>query len=133
VCDTLAVQPSADNAMVGPTTPLVVENAVPRVRLVLHRGGEIRLFGASRGSGGPTSSTRDTPFPRVGELRNRDRGQNADDHDHDQKLNQSEPLRFIWTTSPCKFETANDSIPSGEFGTNRCLRASLMLEPTIEQ
>src|SRR3989454_12416797 len=24
------------------------------------------------------------------------------------------PLRFIWTTSPCKIETANDSVPSGE-------------------
>ena len=27
---TFAVQPSADNAIVGPLTPLVVENAVPR-------------------------------------------------------------------------------------------------------
>src|SRR5438132_14318217 len=31
VCFTHAVQPSADVAMVGPTTPLVVANAVPRL------------------------------------------------------------------------------------------------------
>src|SRR2546427_4752 len=31
VCVTHAVQPSADVAMVGPTTPLVVENAVPKL------------------------------------------------------------------------------------------------------
>src|SRR5262249_43184335 len=38
---------------------------------------------------------------RVGELRNRDRGQNADDHDHDQKLDQSETLAVHLENLPC--------------------------------
>src|SRR5258705_6353507 len=40
-------------------------------------------------------------FLRVRELRNRDRGQNADDHDHDQKLNQSETLAVHLDDLPC--------------------------------
>src|SRR5436853_643433 len=51
--------------------PLSAGNQVAQIRL--HRG-EIRLF------------------LRVRELRNRDRGQNTDDHDDDQKLDQCETL-----------------------------------------
>src|SRR6266704_2363105 len=62
------------------------------VARVLHRVGEIRLFGRDQVAQIGLHRREIRLFLRVRELRNRDRGQNADDHDHDQKLNQCETL-----------------------------------------
>src|SRR6266702_786856 len=59
---------------------------------VLHRVGEIRLFGRNQVAQIRLHRSQIRLFLRVRELRNRDRGQDADDHDHDQKLDQCKSL-----------------------------------------
>src|SRR5207245_10091855 len=68
-----------------PYTTLFRSHEVPEIRL--HRS-QIRLL------------------LRVGELRNRDGGQNTDDHHNDQKLNEGETLAVHPTTSPMSNSSA---------------------------
>ena len=51
---------------------------------------------------------------RVGELRNRDRGKNADNHDNDQKLDQRETLFALCHFRPLKVNAAVDYLPKDE-------------------
>src|SRR6266536_1908710 len=70
------------------------------VARVLHRVGEIRLFGGNQVAQIRLHRRQIRLLLRVRELRNRDRGQDADDHDHDQKLNECETLPIHLTTPP---------------------------------
>src|SRR6267154_4169517 len=70
---------------------------------VLHRVGEIRLFGGNEVAQVRLHRREIRLLLRVRELRNRDRGQNADDHDHDQKLDQCKALTVHLTNLPCRY------------------------------
>src|SRR5207249_3911475 len=69
---------------------------------VLHRVGEIRLFGGHEVPEIRLHRSQIRLLLRVGELRNRDGGQNTDDHHHDQKLDQGKALAVHSTTSPTR-------------------------------
>src|SRR2546422_1032695 len=61
-------------------------------RRILHGVGEIGLFSGHQVTKVGLHRGEIRLLLRVGELRNRDRGQNADDHDYDQQLNERETL-----------------------------------------
>src|SRR5207249_4738632 len=59
---------------------------------VLDGVGEVRLFRRHQVAQVRLHRGEVRLFLRVGKLRDRDRGQNADDHDHDQQLNERKTL-----------------------------------------
>src|SRR2546427_5104130 len=78
---------------------------------VLHRVGEIRLFGGHEVPEIRLHRSQIRLLLRVGELRNRDGGQNTDDHHDDQKLDQGKALAVHSTTSPTrKIQDAKERI-----------------------
>src|SRR6266487_258815 len=99
--------------MVGPTTPLVVAYCRPPTPIAV-----VYFTESAKNASSAVIRFRRSDFiearyafSRIRELRNRDRGQNADDHDHDQKLDQGKPFRFV-TARP----------PSGDTDTGRGFR-----------
>src|SRR6267378_917964 len=86
VCVTVAVKPSAVTAMVGPTTPVVVEYAVPRLLVYFTESARYAFsfvfanFGIAIAAKMPMITTTIRSSISV------------------------KPLRFIWTNLPCKVQ-----------------------------
>src|SRR3989454_8513318 len=72
---------------------------------VLHRVGEVGLFGRHEVPQVRLHRGQIRLLLRIRELRNRDRGQDADDHDHDQKLDQCKALTVHLNYLPLRSKT----------------------------
>src|SRR6266513_5838197 len=94
-----------------------------QVRGVLHRVGEIRLFGGHEVPEIRLHRSQIRLLLRVSELRNRDGGQNADDHHHDEKLDQGKALAVHSTTSPTrKIQDAKNEYSGTHFSKQHAAR-----------